>query len=337
MPNELEAIEGRYDESVLSRYAALAAAEFFSKTTIENTRAAIANSPPPAAIKILAAAGSLARKEASEQSDLDLIMVTADDVEVDEAELAAWRDQLCDDLNIDKPNPNGVFIKSVPYSRLVSTAGYAKEDYGDVAKRVLTVLESQWLFGEDDYHRLIDEVLNCYAEDVRTGPHKVFLFLLNDIIRFFRALCVNYEHTKSETMDGKWPIRNLKLRHSRVLMYFSMVAALGSLSPVDEPDKIPRLRSLIAMPPLRRLHAAYQLSGDGGFDRVAELYDLFLKRMSDPAVRNQLLGLEYGARKESALFEELRINSGELATELARFYETRRNQWNPKFFEYMVL
>jgi len=138
-------------------------------------------------------------------------------------------------------------------------------------------------------------------------------------------------------MDGKWPIRNLKLRHSRVLMYFSMVAAIGSLSAADAPNKIPRLRALIAMPPLRRLHAAYQLSGDGGFDRVAELYNLFLERMADPGVRSQLLGLDYAARKDSALFRELRDNSGELATELARFYETRRQQWNPKFFEYMVL
>ena len=337
MQSELASIAGRYDTEVLNRHAALAAAEFFSKSTLLRTQQAVEAFRPPAAVQILAAAGSLARLEASEQSDLDLIIVTQDDRTVDEMEIAAWRDRLCDRLNIEKPNPAGVFIRSAPYRRLVGIAGASEEHYGDVAKRVLTVLESAWLYGETDYEQLLNEVLDCYAQDVKAGPHKVFLFLLNDVIRFFRALCVNYQHTKSETDDGKWPIRNLKLRHSRVLMYFSMVAAIGSLSPIDAPAKVANLRTLIAMPPLRRLHAAYALSGDDGFDTVARLYDRFLNRMSVKSNREDLKGLDYENRYDSTLFKELKANSDTLATELARFYEQRRGQWNPKFFEYMVL
>ena len=337
MRSELEAIAGRYDAEVLSRYPAIAAAEAFSLETIRKTREAIEADHPPPTVQILAAAGSMARLEASEQSDLDLIMITGDGATVDEPALSAWRDGLCDRLGIEKPNPKGVFIRSTPYRQVISIAGYAEEHYSDVAKRVLTVLESEWLYGEEDYQRLLDEVLDCYGKDVKAGPHKVFLFLLNDVIRFFRALCVNYQHTKSETDDGKWPIRNLKLRHSRVLMYFSMVAAIGSLSPREAPYKVETLRLLIAMPPLRRLHAAYLLSGDDGFDRVAELYNRFLERLSDKSNRDEIQGLEYENRYDSALFKELKDNSDELATELARFYELRRDRWNPRFFEYMVL
>ena len=337
MRRKLEAIAGRYDAEVLKRYPSLASAETFSQATIDKTRRAIVENPPPDAVKILAAAGSMARLEASEQSDLDLIIVTSDEKPVDEDELAAWRNRLCELLEIEKPNPNGVFVKSVPFSRIVGIAGYAEEHYSDVAKRVLAVLESEWLYGEEDYQQLLDDVLDCYGQDVKVAPHKVFLFLLNDVIRFFRALCVNYQHTKSETDDGKWPIRNLKLRHSRVLMYFSMVAAIGSLSPRDAVDKAETLRSLIAMPPLRRLHAAYALSDDDGFDRVAELYDCFLEKLSDKTIRDEMKGLEYENRYESELFNTLKANSDKLATELARFYEARRGEWNPKFFEYMVL
>lgn len=337
MLSELDPIADRYRAEVLSRYPAIADAETFSLETLRKTRQAISDNPPPETVKILAAAGSLARLEASEESDLDLIIITRDGATVDEDTLSAWRDGLCDRLKIERPNPNGVFIKSTPYGQVVSIAGYAEEHYSDVAKRVLTVLESEWLFGDNDYQQLLDEVLDCYGQDVKSNPHKVFLFLLNDVIRFFRALCVNYQHTKSETNDGKWPIRNLKLRHSRVLMYFSMVAAIGSLSPREAADKVETLRLLIAMPPLRRLHAAYALSGDAGFDRVAELYNRFLARLSDKTVRDELKGLEYENRYGSELFKELKTNSDELATELARFYETRRGEWNEKFFEYMVL
>lgn len=335
MQSELKTIAGRYDAEILTKYPALAAAEAFSEQTIERTRTAIVENPPPAGVRILATAGSLARLEASEQSDLDLIMVTYE--KDDGAELSGWRNRLCDTLDIERPNPKGVFVDPVSFGQLATISGHAEEAYDAVAKRVLTVLESEWLFGEADYHQLLDEVLGRYSEDVTKKPEKVFLFLLNDVIRFFRALCVNYQHTKSDTPDGKWPIRNMKLRHSRVLMYFSMVAAIGSLSGRDVPDKTANLRTLIQMTPLRRLHAAYALSDDDGFDRVASLYNLFLERLSTASVREELVNLDYENRYDSKLFGELKANSDDLATELARFYEARRGQWNPKFFEYMVL
>ena len=64
-------------------------------------------------------------------------------------------------------------------------------------------------------------------------PRKNYVFLLNDLIRYFRTICVNYPYTK-EPEEEQWPIRNIKLRHSRLMMYASLVAMLGVLSTYRE-------------------------------------------------------------------------------------------------------
>ncbi|WP_206542723.1 hypothetical protein, partial [Sphingomonas endophytica] len=161
--------------------------------------------------------------------------------------------------------------------------------------------------------------------------------LLNDVIRYFRAICVNYQYTTTETADGKWPIRNLKLRHSRVLMYFSMVAAIGSLSRVHDEQKIKALKEFVTMPPLMRLFVAYRISDDGAFYKVAGYYNTFLALLSKPETRREIYGLDYKVRYGSDVFSQLKANSDALSSELLRFYEARRRVWDDRFFEYMLL
>jgi hypothetical protein len=288
---------------------------------------------------MLAIAGSIARLEASSNSDLDLIITTTlcEDGAADSGTAIAWRNELCATLDMDAPNKKGVFSKPVCRSHIEKIAGEAGEHYDTVAKRALLVLESQWVYNETNYTSLLHGIIEAYSQDVRADHAKNFVFLLNDMTRYFRALCVNYQFTKSATEYGKWPIRNIKLRHSRVLMYFSMVAAIGSLSDEQSAEKVEALSQLIRAQPLKRLYVAYALAGDGGFDAFAICYDRFLSSLAMRSVRAELEGLEYEKRYDSTHFAELKDNSDQLSKELLRFYETRRNQWDPRFFEYMII
>jgi hypothetical protein len=330
-----------YPGVATNRYAALLKAESYSNERLDRVRNYILDNPPPSAAKVhtIAAAGSLARLESSEASDLDLIIVTVRDggAAPDHNAAKAWRDTLCTDLTIAPPNPEGVFHEPVNADSLTKIAGYADEPYAALSKRVLFLLESHCLYKETEYQSVMDDITLSYAKDVKADNRKNFVFLLNDVIRFFRTICVNYQFNTSTTTDGKWPIRNVKLRHSRVLMYFSMVAALGTLSREHSADKIAALRALIKMPPLRRLFVAYALASDGAFFKVAAFYNTFLWMMAQPATRKQLHNLEYGARYESEEFALLKGNSDALASELLRFYEARRGLWDDRFFEYMIL
>ncbi|MDE7539854.1 hypothetical protein [Gluconobacter sphaericus] len=328
-----------FKEQVIDRHQALKAARDYSDRRISDIRQVIKNASHSDNLGIhsLAVAGSLARREASEVSDLDLIITTISSKPSPDTDILVWRDELCDKLKIEKPNPVGVFATPICQTLIESISGGADEHYSSVAKRVLFLLESEWLFNETNYNALLNKIVDAYAIDVTADPRKNFVFLLNDVVRFFRALCVNYQHTKSETSDGKWPLRNVKLRHSRVLMYFSMIAAIGSLSRERSPQKIDALKILVKIPPLERLFVAYQLADDGAFYKVAGFYDTFLALLSNSEVREELKGLDYDDRYKSRYFAQLKANSDALSSELLRFYEARRQVWDDRFFEYMIL
>lgn len=329
-----------FDELVLGRYGAIKRAEEFSAKKIDEIRSQVLVAPPPldTGIHLLAVAGSLARKEASEASDLDLIVVTADKTnDTAHAVIEKWRSELCETLALEKHNPRGVFAAPLPLAKIQGSAGSENEPYARAAIRVLTLLESDWIFNQDSHSTLVDKIVDEYSYDVKSDPRKNFVFLMNDVIRYFRTVCVNYQYTKSETEDGKWPIRNIKLRHSRVLMYFSMIAAIGLLSRDHSEQKIYALRNLIELPPLKRLFVCYSLSNDMSFYKVAGLYDVFLDMLSDSGSRTELKGLEYTDRYRSRVFSHLKATSDALCSELLRFYEARRNSWDDRFFEYMLV
>ena len=329
-----------YLEAV-AKFPSILAARAHSLESLERIRVHLSKTPPPpeSDIDMLAVAGSLARLEASTNSDLDLIMVTSGVCasQGGAGPAGLWRDQLCTDLGLEAPNKKGVFFAPEHRANLERIAGESGESYETVAKRALLILESRWVYNESIYISLVEKTIDCYSKDVFADSTKNFVFLLNDIIRYFRSLCVNYQHTKSEIEYGKWPIRNIKLRHSRVVMYFSMILVIGILSTVRDRDKIEALKRFIAMEPLRRIYNCYQLSGDAGFEVFGRHYAEFLEMLSQSAVRIDLEGLDYEMRYMSPHFSRLKDNSDELSIELMRFYDARRGSWDRRFFEYMIL
>jgi hypothetical protein len=144
---------------------------------------------------------------------------------------------------------------------------------------------------------------------------------------------------------GNWPIRNLKLRHSRLIMYCSLLFALGELSkneyacPRDDGTclKYELLEQYVSYPPLERLVRLYELNADDNLFRLLGLYSVFLTRMAEPDTRAHLANLEYDQRYDNDEFVALKVNSDAFASELARFLYARRGAWSDRYFEYIVL
>lgn len=336
----LQAAADQYEASVLQRHRELRTAEDNSVQKLELIKQHLRENPPPLelGIDVLAVAGSLARREASGLSDIDLIITTKEETDASGTQaIIQWRRELCATLKIDPPNEKGVFHQPISRARVESIAGASDEPYDYTSKRILFLLESAPIYNEDGYEKLIDAIIERYADDVRSDSKKNFVFLLNDVVRYFRLVCVNYQQVKSETPDGKWPLRNIKLRHSRVLMYFSMVSAIGTLSREQGVEKIAALKQLVRMHPLKRLFVAYHLAQDTCFYRVAGLYDTFIALLSNDTTRKALLEVDYDARYNTSVFSQLKANSDAFAAELMRFYDARRGQWDERFFEYMIL
>jgi hypothetical protein len=82
---------------------------------------------------------------------------------------------------------------------------------------MLLLLEGEWLVNEAGFHSLRREILQRYIGDKMTD-HQLSLFLLNDVIRYYRTMAVDYEFKTNEGDKPKpWGIRNIKLVFSRKL------------------------------------------------------------------------------------------------------------------------
>jgi hypothetical protein len=129
-------------------------------------------------------------------------------------------------------------------------------------------------------------------------------FLLNDIVRYWRTMAVDFA-AKRRLREGKgWALRNFKLRMSRKLIFSAGLAACLScaLRPADSRS---RRRSSEADRSARTAEHLLQLAGMAPLDVVARLglefgakptavrdlfgsYDAFLGIIGDEAKRNRL-------------------------------------------------
>jgi len=168
-------------------------------------------------------------------SDCDLLVVLTEEVRKEEAQAKVVYDAVwaaLGPLKLAKPKPKGTFSQPTSLEQLCDKqhVGAANEDMPSFAQRLLLLLETQPVYKPEGYRAAVEAVVNSYAEGyVATDPRKEWAFLINDLIRYFRSICVNYQWDFTNE-HGKWPLRNIKLRHSRLIMYGGLLMLLGECS-----------------------------------------------------------------------------------------------------------
>lgn len=343
--------ELRIEAVAAKKYPALIAGIRFSSAALSRLRDALGSGLRLMAedTPCIAVCGSLARLEASAESDLDFMIIYPRDVPKERR--LGFRDKVNEiisqvkmpldvtDRTFDRPNPKGVFAGDAFGPEIYGRIGSKEEDYSNIARRMLILLECQWLWNQGYFDSLRTELISRYGSDVAADPTKNLVLLINDLIRYFRSICVNY-HDQMASEYGKWPIRNLKLRHSRVLMYSSLLFALGELSKYeyssDAKKKLSTLRQYIEWPALERYVRLYEANKDDNIFRLLGLYAFFLSRLSDNRAREALKDLEYNDRYTLPEFSALKSNSDAFMSELSRFVHARRGVWSDRFFEYLL-
>lgn len=327
-----------FETSVLARYAGFRENRNYSEDILQKLTDELLSfeESTPDRVVTVAVCGSFGRLEASKLSDLDFILISRGDG--DGGKLRNAIKDIMRDLGLPDPDPNpkGVFATDAEADDMLNEIGSKKESYDDRSRRLLMLLESRCVFRQAGYDELVSKLVDEYARDVLINPEKNFVYLLNDLIRYFRTICVNYQYAKDDEW-GKWPIRNIKLRHSRVLMYFSLLACLGELSKPQSKDKVTKLRKYIKLTPIERVFQIYKDNNDAMFYRFAGAYDVFLRHISDPSIRKKLMDLEYNDRYKEGAFADLKANSDALAAEIVRFIFARRGSWSDRFYEYLLI
>ena len=281
----------------------------------------------------VAVAGSFGRMEAFKHSDLDFMIFTTGGLEADSCYMIMRGIQECSKIfKTDLPDSNGVFGRMTPYDQLINRIGARDETIHDLAQRMLLLMEARPLYNDEIYQETIGSVLSGYLRGMENNPSKEALFMLNDVIRYFRSVCVHYQPDFWRQRD-QWALHSVKLWHSRIIMYGGLLLAVLNAS--IKPDKVSYLHSIIALSPLERIVAIYQEASDPGYKKILKLYDYFLNRVQDDNFREQLK-ISYEQHYSSIEYQEMKLNSLALTRELARFVFGQSGRWTDQVMDYLI-
>jgi len=280
---------GAFTDS-LNDYAPLRERLAYSRELLERVQAAMTCCDAGRRLEFcIFAAGSLGRFETGRISDLDLFFLAEREGRGPNersltrlAEIQSFADVIKVNRDLELPafSGDGQYLKVHEVADIISATGDSNDDSENrFTTRLLLLLESQPICNEGLYNTAITRVLEMYFRDGRGKKNFRPLFLLNDILRYWRTLCLNYERSRAE--PGKpWWKRNLNLKFSRKLTVFSSVLAIIACK-VSQPEAFRPISELV---PLQRLALALDTMDDGSllseFSEILVLYEDFLAAKS---------------------------------------------------------
>ena len=237
--------------------------------------------------------GPYARLEASEHSNIDLFFLssaTSDELEeptTSRIRLFSKVIDIVEEMNFPKFSDDGKYLEVLPMDDMIKKLGSRKDDYKNhFTTRMLLLLESKCLCREDLYKKAILEIVDSYFPVY--SQHKENLkpiLLINDILRYWKTLCLNIENKRHKQEDPtliiKHKVRNFKLKFSRMTTCFASIAALSSQSDSITHEKVIELVNLTPRQRLQKIPDCIPEAQEK-VEELLELYSWFLKMSSLP-------------------------------------------------------
>jgi hypothetical protein len=224
--------------------------------------------------------GSLARGEVTRDSDFDYLVVAHGlSKQPDETRLLLTRvDELREKLNLLGPGQTGMFGRVVAAPDLTERIGLEQDTNNTHSLRILLLEESRSVRYPALHDALVEAILGRYLVEYRQPKIGVPRFLLNDVVRYWRTLAVDYQAKRwgewtraTGRAEGlKWGLRYLKLRVSRKLAYAGTLASLLLPAALQQPADVLLLKQQFALPALARLAQLHSVfPSDGNHERQA--------------------------------------------------------------------
>lgn len=235
-------------------------------------------------------AGSYARNEASRHSDIDLFFVFNGDLDndvpsprINSMRAFAKIIETADALGFPAFSNDGEFLKILESPKMARELGGRDDDHLNYfTARMLLLLESAPIFNTQVYEQILREVVASYFRDYTHRPENFKpIFLINDILRFWKTLCLNYEHKRNQpdenpTEKAKQKAKNFKLKFSRLLTCFGSIASIIDHSSTMGPDEV---IELVRLSPFERLQATASRRANllADFQTISQEYEWFLE------------------------------------------------------------
>ena len=182
--------------------------------------------------------GSLGRSEWIDwQSDLDWTFLVDGQCKAGHFEIAQQIRQALkaekrsgaerDEYRFAEPGPTGTFGNMGFSHQLVHLIGGQEDTNKNTTQRILLLLESLAIGESSAHERVLRAIIQRYLDEEpqlieKSGKRfKVPRFLLNDIVRFWRTMAVDFASKQRDRGGDGWGLRNAKLRMSRKLIFAS--------------------------------------------------------------------------------------------------------------------
>lgn len=264
------------------------------------------------------ATGSYGRLEAWQESDIDLFFLY-DDAKDERlpwttfVRLAAHLIDVTREMGFPPFSGDGRYLDVLYVAKMEEVLGSPEDDsINSFTARMLLLLESQVVYRQDVYSALLARIVDFYYRDYPDHKRDFMpTFLVNDILRYWRTLTLNYEHHRMKLLTNKAltdqelaskkagsALKNYKLKVSRLATCYSMVAHLSSADPPVEPGDVLDLCKQTPQDRLAKLRGRSD-RGDRLLDEMEDLYAAFLSAVQRP--ESELLSVfsDAKARKEA--------------------------------------
>ncbi len=258
--------------------------------------------------------GSLARQEWTSGSDIDWTLLVDGQATPDHRRLAREIGKLIGETQfrgkkLPPPGTEGIFGSMAFSHEIIHHIGGQADSNRNTTQRILMLLEAVpirqdgYMTELGPYERVTRNVLFRYLhDDTNFAAHGVIpRFLLNDIVRYWRTMCVDFAYKEWEQAGGKWAIRNIKLRMSRKLLFVSGLLTVfscfknSSLQVGAGSDEVDLSKMESHLTCFVRSTAAdilvWALERLGLLAEAADIlgpYDEFLRSLDDEEIRNHL-------------------------------------------------
>jgi hypothetical protein len=270
--------------------------------------------------------GSLAREEWTRQSDVDWTLLVDGRADPRHLQAAKEIERRLESGHFNKPGPTGVFGNMTFSHDLFNKIGGVEDSNENTTQRILLLLESRALSGGETYERVVDLILRRYLDDDRgllygRQAHKVPRYLVNDLVRYWRTIGVDFVD-KQRGRGGKgWALRNAKLKLSRKLIFVSgLLTCFGCelFSPREAREALSgpqhstlamaaHLRGFVERTPLDVLcHGLLLLDiRPDTAQKLIDAYDAFLAILDDDEKRARLSSLKQDELSGDSVFIEV--------------------------------
>ncbi|HMG69175.1 MAG TPA: hypothetical protein VK588_15865 [Chitinophagaceae bacterium] len=173
-----------------------------------------------------------------------------------------------------------------------------------------------------------------------TRKENVPRFLLNDIVRFWRTMCVDFAYKQREQQGKKWALRNIELRMSRRLIFVKgLLMCFKIYNTALSRDKIKQeLRKFVSQKPLQFMVSVFEENDvpDNYIVDLLDAYDKYLGMLNDEQFRDHLKNLLMHKAYEDPKFEEARANSHKFQNTLNKIFIGEKNKVSEFTLKYGV-